>query len=555
MPPPYAVPRGGDLPADPAPQVAPSRRELVRSVVAALVNGREVVTVAGQRGIGKTTMLHAIATALNADDFIAVQVDGARCSRDELHRLMGAALGVVPDKPVEATDLLRALLDQRYRMELVILLDDADALTSAMSRYLRVLLDVFNNLEPNLHLVLAGAAETWDGLRQLDAETFEKIAPAPLAIDAFTEEEAEAYLKQSLSLQPARSRRVIMTGWRSRSILRKAQGNPAAIDAALAQWRKPGGVPSVETGAIADRVPVFARASVAAAALTLVAAVVIPVHAPPSGDTISSKARPLPAAHAPLALADSGRVDNFSAAIATAKSDPPPSRAARNLAVHPLRLVPAEQASSAVPQQTAEIPPGQRVPEAPAPATPPLAPTPDPVPSPASIHSPIASPATTAPVVPDAAPPDGVRLALAQPERPPAPVTPTAPEAPKPPEQSASATLLARRNASVRPPSQPATGLGSKNQAVTPPPGSPEPLTPSNTAQNQREVSPAPRTSGGPGLVLIARRGDTLDALYARVYRGVTPPPYEVVVAANPKRIVPGTIVVFPTPVEGWSQQ
>ena len=235
MPPPYAVPRGGDLPADPAPQVAPSRRELVRSGVAALVNGREVVTVAGQRGIGKTTMLHAIATALNADDFIAVQVDGARCSRDELHRLMGAALGVAPDKPVEATDLLRALLDQRYRMELVILLDDADALTSAMSRYLRVLLDVFNNLEPNLHLVLAGAAETWDGLRQLDAETFEKIAPAPLAIDAFTEEEAEAYLKQSLSLQQARSRRVIMTGWRSRSILRKAQGNPAAIDAALAQ--------------------------------------------------------------------------------------------------------------------------------------------------------------------------------------------------------------------------------------------------------------------------------------------------------------------------------
>ena len=55
-----------------------------------------------------------------------------------------------------------------------------------------------------------------------------------------------------------------------------------------------------------------------------------------------------------------------------------------------------------------------------------------------------------------------------------------------------------------------------------------------------------------PGLVLIARRGDTLRDLYASLYRGVQPPPFEEVVAANPKPVVPGAVVVFPAPAGGW---
>ena len=504
--PPSAVPTGGDLPADAHPQVAPSRRTLVQSVVAAFIDGRDVVRLAGQHGVGKTTLLDAVAVELKTDEFLIVRVDGTRCGRDELHRLMAAALGAPPDKALESLDLLQALLDQRYRMELIILFDDADALPAAMFRYLRVLLDVFNRLEPNLHLVLAGAAGAWDGLRQLDAETFEKIAPAPLVIEALTDGEAEAYLRQRIASQPGGPRRASMTGSRSRSILKTAQGNPAAIDAAVAQWRRPAGFTSAEMDAPAHRMPVSARVG-AAAVLSLMAAVAIPVQAPPFEDTISGRTKSQPVVRTATASAEIGRVDTFSAAIATARNDVSPSVPPRGVAVRPQRPEPAQEASSAAPHQSVEGPSVARTPDPPAPATMPAASTLAQASSSGPSDSPVAKPEVTFPVVPDPAPSDSVRLALAQPGRAGASVASNPPPMPKPSDRPTSAVL------------------------------------------------PGSRTFGGPGLVLIARRGDTLDALYARVYRGLTPPPYEVVVAANPKRIVPGTIVVFPTPAEGWSRQ
>jgi hypothetical protein len=58
-----------------------------------------------------------------------------------------------------------------------------------------------------------------------------------------------------------------------------------------------------------------------------------------------------------------------------------------------------------------------------------------------------------------------------------------------------------------------------------------------------------------PGLLLIARSGETLSSLYAKVYRGLVPPPFEAVAAANPKQFKPGDVLVFPSPPEGWKPE
>jgi hypothetical protein len=58
-----------------------------------------------------------------------------------------------------------------------------------------------------------------------------------------------------------------------------------------------------------------------------------------------------------------------------------------------------------------------------------------------------------------------------------------------------------------------------------------------------------------PGLVLVARAGDTMPALYAKVYRGLRPPPYPDVIATNPMPLRPGELVVFPAPPGGWARQ
>ena len=67
---------------------------------------------------------------------------------------------------------------------------------------------------------------------------------------------------------------------------------------------------------------------------------------------------------------------------------------------------------------------------------------------------------------------------------------------------------------------------------------------------------PRPREAhGSPGLILVAGPDDTLPALYARVYRGITPPPYAAVVAANRSPIHAGALLVFPEPPNGWSKR
>ncbi len=69
--------------------------------------------------------------------------------------------------------------------------------------------------------------------------------------------------------------------------------------------------------------------------------------------------------------------------------------------------------------------------------------------------------------------------------------------------------------------------------------------------QDNAEIAP-PTGHGGPGLVLLAGRGDSLAGLYSKVYRGMEPPPYSVVASANREPIVPGSLVVFPEPPNGW---
>jgi hypothetical protein len=83
---------------------------------------------------------------------------------------------------------------------------------------------------------------------------------------------------------------------------------------------------------------------------------------------------------------------------------------------------------------------------------------------------------------------------------------------------------------------------------VPPPPSAPAPASP--------PIEPMPaKPEGAPGLLLRARSGDTLEALYLRVYRGVTPPSFASVAALNPEGIRPGDILTFPAPVNGWPGQ
>ncbi len=67
-------------------------------------------------------------------------------------------------------------------------------------------------------------------------------------------------------------------------------------------------------------------------------------------------------------------------------------------------------------------------------------------------------------------------------------------------------------------------------------------------------ATPAVARPSAAGLVLVARPGDTLQRLYADIYRDRRAPPLSAILAANPGRFKPGAIIVFPEPIGGWGR-
>lgn len=84
--------------------------------------------------------------------------------------------------------------------------------------------------------------------------------------------------------------------------------------------------------------------------------------------------------------------------------------------------------------------------------------------------------------------------------------------------------------------------------AVAPP--SPDPGAPAPVVQQVTQT--AAIQEGAPGLLVRASSGETLQTLYQRVYRGLSPPAFASVAALNPERIRPGDILTFPAPANGW---
>lgn len=65
---------------------------------------------------------------------------------------------------------------------------------------------------------------------------------------------------------------------------------------------------------------------------------------------------------------------------------------------------------------------------------------------------------------------------------------------------------------------------------------------------------PAVLRPAASGLILVAQRGDTLERLYADIYRDRHAPPFAAVLAVNPAPFKPGAVVVFPEPIGGWGR-
>jgi len=403
------------------PIQADPRRALVDGIVADVLASHTIIALRGDRGVGKTNLLHALAGALQERDLPVVKIASASQSPLSVQRLIGDAVGIATTESPGPDNVLQALESTRGVGNIVLLVDNAEDLSVAMFRYIWLTVKLLHFSKTKLHLVLFGGLGRWDGLEHPDMD----------------------------QLREAADWRIVMPVPCDEPLINI--GEPVVNVPFRPRWFPPKSAVAVS---LAMAFPLVAALSVA----------MRQHHTTPSFSAATTPVAGLSVPSVP-ATTETGSAARVVTAV-------PPT---------------AQDAAIALPKESSVV----------------------------------ASPAALAESAPIVAPP----AAMVEPS----PIV-------APPAALAESPPVVARPAAV-----------------------PEPARPAKMTMPQRAVAdivssrPAPR--GALGFVLTVQTGDTIPALYAKLYRGLTPPPYKQVVAANPAPLKPGAIVVFPAPPGGWTQR
>lgn len=519
---------------------------LINSVVEDVAAAPVVIAVRGEPGVGKTSFVNMLSFEFQSRGMLVVSLTGALHGPMQLQSLIGDAVNVEIGGTSNPEQIAEALRGMPGVNRLVLLFDDADALPATIFHYLSLLVKIFQYETAALDIVLVGKTGLWPGLEERGLEDMRRACFSRHTILALTKDETKAYLSHKMELAGRPLRRV-MTPAAVAALFEQADGVPARLErltklalvhgygkARRVTARRVRQALSAGPNAAPTARPIMAlMASRIAAALVVVlvtgATVVAVWHRSPVAQVAPQAGVARSAADTTESARLSGPVPFQAVEPSTAKAFEALGTAGASLPVPDLPLAPPVPAP-----EVAAISEAALAPEA-APA-------------------PVAAPeAASAPAVPDDAMP--TQTAAAEVPDPPMPADEPAPAAP----------VIA--SASIPPPDNAVPSTGTPAGTVPPTPATAPPTNTGLPAPDRRayrnttvihgHASEEPRPSvheshGGPGLVLVAGARDSMAKLYAKVYRGVTPPPYSEIRAANPRPMKPGTLVIFPEPPNGW---
>ena len=179
----------------------PSRAALAELIAADALSEPGVVAVEGGPGVGKTAMVDLVAARLRGGGRLVVPVAGPSShplTPPVITNILLLASGIPAgggDTPPD--HLLRSLLAQPGLRDLVLLIDDADAMAPGTWRFLDLLLGLAQFGRTRLRLVLFGAPGRWPGpgtLHRLGSgrtatRVIEPLSPAEAAHDAAAAEQ------------------------------------------------------------------------------------------------------------------------------------------------------------------------------------------------------------------------------------------------------------------------------------------------------------------------------------------------------------------------------
>ena len=203
-------------------------REAMAAVQYGLVNGRGFITLIGEVGTGKTTILYSVLSQLGPE-VAAAYVPYAAHTFDDL---LAAALKDLGQEPpagasrLALLEILQRLLLQRdaagVRTALVI--DEAQSLTDATFEELRLLSNFETYTHKLLQIVLVGQPELQQRLRQQNLRQLQQRVSVRAIINPLDADEMEAYILHRLKQVGGEER--LFEPAALRLIVRHSQGIP-----------------------------------------------------------------------------------------------------------------------------------------------------------------------------------------------------------------------------------------------------------------------------------------------------------------------------------------
>src|SRR5262249_35969205 len=371
-------------------------REAMAAVQYGLENGRGFITLIGEGGTGKTTILYSVPSHLGPE-IGAAYVAYAAHNSDDLLTVALKDLGERPPAGASRLELLEILQQMLLRRDeagqrTALVIDEAQSLSDATFEELRLLSNFETYTHKLLQIVLVGQPELQERLRQQNLRQLQQRVSVRAVINPLDAVEMQAYVLHRLKrvggderlFEPAAMRAIIRPargiprranilchnallfafgrslpvvtasiageaiaemderrpGWFGRPALRRLSTTRAWA------WRRPFGLAAAAAALIAGRAVLFdARDSrpsravaPAAAAPSVETAVAVDCAAPSEAPAIAAPATPPAPAHAPAVAPDARSPDVVAAA--EEPPAPPPS------AVAPAQARPVDAACS-----------------------------------------------------------------------------------------------------------------------------------------------------------------------------------------------------------------
>lgn len=213
--------------------LSPSHIKALGAITHGVQERQGFVLLLGEVGTGKTTILRSYIERIDPQQCKIISVVNPNLSFYDLLRLICHDFGVdvMTDDPLELITQIHQCLIGEYRQgrNVVLLIDEAQAIPEETLRHLRLLLNLEVSGEKPLQIVLAGQPELQDTLMRGTLAQVRRHMMISATIHPLTPEASATYIRHRLA-KVATHRDLIFTDDALRLIVRQAKGMPRVLN-------------------------------------------------------------------------------------------------------------------------------------------------------------------------------------------------------------------------------------------------------------------------------------------------------------------------------------